>query len=510
MKKQKWICLILAIMMLALTACGGGAAGDGDTLTVASGGDAISLDPVATNDNQSSNIMVQIYEGLMKLDANGEVVPSLAESVEQPDDVTYVFKLKQGVKFHNGEELKASDVVFSLKRATEAPNVKHLFATIDPASIKANDDYTVEFKLLYPFKGVLAALCHPGAFITNEKAVNDGGDSYAMNPVGTGAAKFVSWSKANELVLERNEDYHGEKTAYSKLTYRVIPEPTNRLIELESGGVDIALDIAPNDLEKVEGNSELQLLRSLNYGTTHLGFNTSKAPFDDPKVREAVSYALDMDAIVKAVFLGVGRTASSPLPPTVQYSIADDMQPKTRDIEKAKALLAEAGYADGLSTTLSTNENKQRSDMATIIKEQLSEVGIDVSINVLEWSAYNDLIKNSQQDMFIIAWIADSPDPDTFMYPCFHSSAAGEGGNYSFLNDPEMDDLLDRARQSQDDAERADLYAQAQQRAIDVTAWVPQHYSELLVGAQANVNGVELSPFGWYDLSGVSKTAATE
>lgn len=217
-----------------------------------------------------------------------------------------------------------------------------------------------------------------------------------------------------------------------------------------------------------------------------------------------------MDAIVKAVFLGVGRTASSPLPPTVQYSIADDMQPKTRDIEKAKALLAEAGYADGLSTTLSTNENKQRSDMATIIKEQLSEVGIDVSINVLEWSAYNDLIKNSQQDMFIIAWIADSPDPDTFMYPCFHSSAAGEGGNYSFLNDPEMDDLLDRARQSQDDAERADLYAQAQQRAIDVTAWVPQHYSELLVGAQANVNGVELSPFGWYDLSGVSKTAATE
>ncbi len=507
MKRKQLICLLLAITMLALTACGGGASADGETLTVAASGDAISLDPVATNDNQSSNIMMQIYEGLMALDKDGNVVPSLAESYEQPDDMTYVFKLKQGVKFHNGEELKASDVVFSLKRATEAPNVKHLFNTIDPATIKAVDDYTVEFKMLYPFAGIVSALCHPGAFITNEKAVNDGGDSYAMNPVGTGAVKFVSWSKANQIELERFEDYHGEKTAYQKLTYRVIPEPTNRLIELESGGVDIALDIQPNDVTKVEDNAELNLLRSFNYGTTYLGFNTTKAPFDNPKVREAISYAIDMDAIVKAVFLGVGRVGSSPMPPTLQYSIADEMQPKARDIEKAKALLAEAGFADGFATTLSTNENKQRSDMATILKEQLSEVGIDLTVNVLEWSAYNDLLKNAQQDMFIIAWIADSPDPDTFMYPCFHSSASGEGGNYAFLNDPEMDQLLDKARESQDDAERADLYTQAQQRAVDISAWVPQHYNELLVGTRNNVEGLWLSPFGWYDLAGVSKTA---
>lgn len=509
MHKKIGVLLLTVVMLLSFTACGGeDAAAADETLTIASSGDAIALDPVATNDNQSSNVMVQLYEGLVSLAEDGSTVPNLAESVEQPDDVTYVFKLKEGVKFHNGEELKASDVVFSLKRACEAPNVRHLFNTIDPETIKANDDYTVEFKLIRPYTGILAALCHPGGFIVNEKAVTEGGDSYAQNPVGTGAVKFVSWRKADSIVLERFEDYHGEKTAYKTLTYRIIPEATNRLIELESGGVDVAYDIAPNDLEKVEGNDKLALLRSFDYGTTYLGFNTQKAPFDNEKVREAVSYAIDMDAIIKAVWHGVGRTASSPMPPTLTYSVADDMQPKTRDIEKAKELLKEAGFENGFETTISTNDRKQRIDMATIIKEQLSEVGIDVSINVLEWSAFNDLIKNGQQDMFEIAWIADSPDPDTFLFPCFHSSAKGEGGNYIYLEDAELDGILEQARELEDGPERAELYKQAQERIIDITAWVPQYNGELLVGTSANIENLELSPFGWYNLREVTKSAA--
>ncbi|MGF3066482.1 ABC transporter substrate-binding protein [Facklamia sp. P12945] len=503
MKRKLGLFTLLLMGVFLLVGCSGG--GSGETLTVAVSGDAISLDPIATNDNQSSHVMTQIYEGLVKINDEGKAEPSLAESFDQPDETTYVFKLKQGIKFHNGEELKASDVVFSLKRAIEAPNVKHLFETIDIDSVKATDDYTVEFKQTEPFSGILAALCHPGAYIVNEKAVNEAGNDYARNPVGTNAVKFVKWTKADSVEMERFDDYHGEKTEYKNLIFRVIPEPSNRVIELESGGVDIAYDISAIDLEKVENNDKLQLLKSFDYGTTYLGFNIAKEPFNDPKVREAISYAIDIDSIVKAVFKGLGQTATGVMSPTLAYSISDEYEPRARDVEKAKELLEEAGFPDGFETSISTNENKDRIDMATAMKEQLSEVGIDVSINVLEWSAFNELIKNGKHDMFEIAWTADSPDPDTFLYPCFHSSAKGEGGNYIYLEDDELDKMLEEARFSQDDEERADLYRQAQEHLMDITAWIPEHNKELTVGAQKDVKNIKLSPFGWYQLAPVTK-----
>ncbi|MDL2311087.1 ABC transporter substrate-binding protein [Peptostreptococcaceae bacterium OttesenSCG-928-C18] len=510
MRKRNLLVAMLLLVTMVLTACGGGGGGDSaeksETLTVALSGDAISLDPIASNDNQSSNTQKQMYEGLVELDEEkNEVVPALAESWEQPDDLTYVFKLKEGVKFHNGEELKASDVVFSLKRAIEAPNVKHLYEMIDINSVKANDDYTVEFKLSAPYAAILSNLCHPGAFICNEKAVNDAGDSYQMNPVGTGPLKFVSWQKANSMEMERFEDYHGEKVQYKKLVFRVIPEPTNRTIELESGGVDIAMDITPNDVSKVEDNEKLELHRSLDYGTTYLGFNTKKAPLDNPKVREAIAYAIDIDEIVSAVFLGIGETASGPMPPTLKYSIADSIKPRERDVEKAKALLAESGVELPIKTSISTNDNKDRVDMATAMKQQLSEVGIEVTINVLEWSAFNDLIKNGQQDMFEIAWTADSPDPDTFMYPCFHSSAQGEGGNYSYLDDAQVDEYLEKARAAQTDEERTEYYKLAQERITELTIWVPEHYKEILIGSTKEIKNVQVSKFGSHKLTRVTK-----
>lgn len=504
--KKKLFFILMIVSALVLSGCSGGG-GDASTLTVGLSGDAISLDPVATNDNQSSNVMLQIYEGLVKVDKDGKIQPSLAESYEQIDDVTYQFKLKKGVKFHNGEELKASDVVFSLKRAIEAPNVTHLFQTIDIDSVKALDDYTVEFKQTEPFAGILSALCHPGGFIVNEKAVNEAGDSYSQHPVGTNALKFVKWTRADSIELEKFADYHGTAPAYEKLTFRVIPEPSNRVIELESGGVDIAYDIIATDIEKVEKNDKLKLLKSLDYGETYLGFNFSKEVFKDPKVREAITLALDKDAIVKAVFHDLGKTATGVLPPTLKYSISDQMQVKEQNIEKAKELLKEAGYENGLSISITTNDNKDRSDMATAMKEQLAKVGIDATINVLEWSAFNEIIKNGDQDLFMIAWTADSPDADTFLYPCFHSSAKGEGGNYIFLEDKKVDELLEKARFEQDDAKRAEYYAEVQDYLMEINAWIPLHNKEMTMGTRKEIDNLFLSPLGFHTLTEVTMGA---
>lgn len=512
MKKILAIFVSILMVMSLLSGCGKGSKssgkkkGDPNTLVVANDSDAISLDPMGTNDNASSKVLVQIYEGLFDLNAEGKEVPLLAESYDKKSDTEYVIHLKKGVKFHNGDEMKASDVVFSLKRACEAPNVKHLFNTIKKDSIKADDDYTVSFSLEFPFPGIIASFMHPGGSILSEKAVKAAGDNYGSSTdtvVGTGPFKLDEWSKANAIKLSRFEDYHAEKSAMAKLEFKIIPEPTNRLVELQTGGADIAYELQPMDVEKVEKDENLTMFKSLDYGTTYLGFNTQKAPFDNPKVREAIAYAIDIPGLIPKVWLGLGKPASNAMPPTLKYSIGDSTKPKERDVEKAKALLKEAGYENGFDTTISTNERKQRVDMATIIKEQLKDVGINVTINVMEWSAYNDLLKNGQQDMFEIAWIADTPDPDSFLFPCFHSSAKGEGGNYCFLEDPQMDKLLEDARKEQDETKRGEIYKEVQQYILDNQIWIPQYWSELTVGASKNVEGFEQNPFGFYKLNKV-------
>ncbi len=207
--------------------------------------------------------MAQVYDGLDKIDMEGNITESLAENYEISEDgLTYTFKLKEGIKFQNGEELKASDAVFTFKRAIEAPAVAHIFGDIDPDSLEALDDYTFQFSLKEANAGIVAALCHPAAFIVNEKAVTEAGDDYSRNPIGTGPFILESWSKSNKMVLNRFEDYHGEAPVYNTLEVRVIPEATNRVIELETGGVDIAYDISPNDVSRVEENSDLQLFRT--------------------------------------------------------------------------------------------------------------------------------------------------------------------------------------------------------------------------------------------------------
>ena len=501
-KRSVMLISIVLLLSLVLSACGGGGGktegGAKDKLTVATAADATTLDPSAQNDSYASNVMSQIYDGLIEIDQDGVVHEKLAESYETPDNLTYIFHLKKGVKFHNGEELKASDVKFTFDRALKSPAVAHIFADIDPDSLETPDDYTFQFKLKEPYAGTLEALCHPAAFIVNEKAVTEAGDKYATNPVGTGAFKFVSWSKAHNVVLERFEDYHGELPVFKTLEFRIIPEGTNRIIELETGGVDIAMDIAPNDVSKVEGNDELKALKIADYGTTFMGINTQKEQFKDPRVRQAIAYSIDLEAIVGAVWKGVGRAASAPYTGSIKYSIAEDRPVTKRDPEKAKQLLAEAGYPDGFSCKITTNERQERIDAATIMKEDLKEVGIDVTVEVLEWSAFIEMLENGEQDMYIMAWISDSPDPDMVVYPCFHSSMAGPGGNYSFFNDPECDEMIVTGRRTPDGDERKQIYEDLQERIMELVPSIFIYNSEIVIGTRNNIENVQLTPFGYH------------
>lgn len=514
-RKSLILISVMLVLSLMLTACGG-AKDDGgendkpadkvaseapDKLVIATASDAITMDPVANNDAFSGNIMAQVYDGLVKIDMEGNIIPNLAKSYEPSEDgLTYTFHLEEGVKFQNDEELKASDVVFTFERALKAPAVAHIFGDIDPDSLVAEDDYTFKFSLKDANAGIIAALCHPAAFIVNEKAVTDAGEDYGRNPIGTGPFILDSWSKANKMELSKFDGYHGVLPVYDKLEVRVIPEATNRVIELETGGVDIAYDVAPIDVERVDENKELQLFRTPDYGTLYMGMNTQKAPLNNLKVRQAIAKTIDVQEIVDAVWRGVGKAASAPYTSTIKYSIAKDNEPNKKDIEGAKALLKEAGYEDGLSLTITTSDRQERIDSATIMKEDLKEIGIDVKVEVLEWSAFIGKIEEGNHDMFMISWISDSPDPDMVVYPVFHSTMVGPGGNYSFLKDDKVDELIVKGRRTLDGPERAEVYKELQETIMELAPAVFIYNSEIVIGAKANIDNIELTPFGYHRL----------
>jgi peptide/nickel transport system substrate-binding protein len=525
MKKKLAIILSLIMMLsMVLVGCGGqkaetpsssepasSEAGESaesaevkDTLVVATTYDAKSLDPHATNDVASSNVMQQIYGTLVKLNENNEDVGSLAEKFEVVDELTYKFYLKQGVKFHNGEELKASDVVYTLKRAISpiGGSIAHIVGDIDPEGFEIVDDYTVIVKTKTPNSSFLPSLTHfGGGVILNEKAVEEAGDNYSMNPVGTGPFKFESWAKGNEIVLARFDDYYGDKPSFAKMVIRAIPEATNRTIELESGGVDIAYDITTNDIKRVEENKDLKLIRKMGNSTTYFAFNTEKEPFNDPKVRQAIGLAIDTETIVNAVFRGVGAPAQGAVPPNIKY-FNKELGAPDFDVEKAKALLAEAGYPDGFKAKVWTNEKKARVDMCTIIQSQLKEIGVDVEIQVLEWGAYLEGIKTGQHEMFMVGWSTQTPDPDMSLYGPFHSSQKGKN-NFSYYDNPKVDELLQQGRLMEDSPEREAVYAELQSIIRNDAPWIVMNNGEIVVGVRSNIEGFEPSPFGYHVLYNV-------
>lgn len=495
---------IVSLAYLLILLCALPALAAKDTLVVANGADARSLDPHATTDVPSCHVMVQIYETLTKQE-NGKIVPYLAEKIEQLDEKTYKFTLRKGVKFHNGEELKASDVAFTFKRAHEVGQiVAMIVGKIDPKGIEVVDDYTIILRTVTPDTSFLAALSHyGGGCILNEKAVKEAGADFGTHPIGTAPFKFVDWKKGDRITLKRFDDYWGEKAGVENLVIRAITESTNRTIELETGDVDLAYQVLPIDISRIESNPKLTLYRIVDTLLGYVGFNTSLKPFDDVRVRQAITLALNRPAMVKAVFRGTGSPAKGVIPPVILYY--DDSLPEpVYDVEKAKSLLAEAGYKDGFKTDIWLNERKERVDIATIMQSQLKKIGIDLSIHVLEWGAFWEKIKEKNYGMYIGGWVTAIPDPDYSVFGMFHSSEADNGLNWSRLKDAKTDELIMAGRSTPNGEERAKIYRELQHHLLDVANLICIYNGEQLTGARKNVKNFVPDPSGYHNLHKVS------
>ncbi len=488
---MKKFCTIFIALIFALSLAGASFAKD--TLVVADQYDATTLDPIGHNDYPTSRACSHIYDTLIFLNPDGTLRPGLAEKWEFISDTAYKMYLRKGVKFHNGDEMTAEDVKFSLERAkTPAGSHIHTYCQ-DLDHVEIVDPYTVIIhlkKVNYPF---FSSLVHSWGNIVCKKVVEAAGDDYGMNPIGTGPFKFKEWAKGDHYTFERFDDYWGNKAKFKTLIVRSIPEPTNRTIELETGAVDIAYPVTTIELGRIQDNDELVLQRKVIPSTTYMGFNVHKAPFDNVKVRHAIFALLDTVNIQRAVMRGVGQTPRSLIPGVTKYSINDELPVHERDVEKAKKLFAEAGVDPStLKFVIRSNERKERVDMATIIQAQLAEAGITTEIVQQEWGAYLNVLQQKQHDVFLLGWGLSVPDPDYAVSGLLETNA---GTNYTTFSDTKLDEMLAKGRSLPDGEERAKVYRDMQMYINEQLPMIYLHNDEAIAGVRKIVKGFEVDPF---------------
>lgn len=527
----KWLFVLALTLSMILAACSGGGSSssengsgtdidegkgegiEGGDLVLAVLSDASSLDPAGSNDVPSSVVQANIYETLVKRDDDNNIVEGLAEKWEALDDTTYEFTLRQGVTFHDGEPFNAEVVKMNLERVLD-PEVASpryfLYEMITDITVK--DDYTVQIKTEYPFAPLLSHLSHNGGSMVSPKSIEadyeamKGGETagsvIGTNPVGTGFFKFVSWDPGSEIKLAKNEEYWGDKAHVDTATFRVVPESAVRNADLETGFVQIADPVQPNEVADINSKDFAKINQKASSSLAYLGFNTEKEPFNDPKVRRAISMLVNKEDISEGVYDGFGISAKGPLAPGI-FGFNEDAKPIDYNVDEAKKLLKEAGFENGFKTSIWTNDNPQRQQIAVLMQEELKKVNIEADIEVMEFGAYLDKTANGEHDMFILGWSNPTGDADYGMYALFHSSQKGDPGNRSFYENPEVDKLLEEGRRESDPDERIKIYNKVQDILIEDAPMAYLIHTEYLTGVSNKIKGFSIGTDGIYQLKDV-------
>ena len=502
--------VLAAAMALSLAACGGNQENNGsgggtaggykNTLTWAQGADVTSLDPHQGQETPAVQVNTQIFDTLVTVDPEtNEVVPQIAESWEQTDDQTYVFKIREGIKFHDGSDLTAEDVKFSLDRARNSAAVSYIVNFIEEVTV--DDDHTVTVKTTAPYAPTLRNLAIPFAAIVPKAVVEADENAFIQNPVGSGPYKFVEWNHGDHVTLKAFDDYYAGKPETENLIMKVIPETSQRTIALETGEVDLAYDLAVNDIPKVNSDDKLTVYEIPSLTCWYVSMNMNKKPFDNPKVREAMSMAIDRQTIIDTINAGSGQTADAIIAPAVFGYYSTGV--KEYNPTKAKELLAEAGYPNGFSTTLWVNDNQSRIEMCQAMQAMLLEVGVQCNLEVLEFGSFISRTTAGDHDLAYFGWTTSSGDADYSYYSLEHSTQQGAAGNRSFLADPDVDKLIEEARSNTNEEERKELYKELAIKLDEINNNIPVYYSSINVGANKKVEGFVMDANGYHSLEKV-------
>ncbi len=446
-----------------------------------------SLDPDAVTAVNDFRIVFNIYDGLVRYkDGTLEVEPALAESWEISEDgKTYTFHLRDGVSFHDGTPFNADAVKFKFDRMLNEESPFHdtgpfplafFFSAVEEVNVV--DDLTVEFKLNEPYAPFLSNLAYTPGLIVSPAAVEEYGKDFGRHPSGTGAFKFEEWEANSRVVVSRNEDYWDGAPPLEAVIFRPVNDANTRLAEMMSGGLDVMVEVPPDSVASFEQDPNFTVYEQAGPHLWFLILNAKEGPFASKEVRQAANYAIDKQALVENILQGTAEVAAGPTPPAFGWAYNEDLDPYPHDPDKAKALLEEAGY-DGSEVTFYVTEGGSGMldpiAMGTAIQADLQEVGMPVKIETYEWNTFLGKVNPGLEgaaDMAEMAWMTN--DPDTLPFLALRTAAMpDEGGfNSGYYSNPEVDDLLEKARVATDQDERAELYKQMQEIVHEDAPWV--------------------------------------
>ena len=470
---MKRLVVVLSIsLVLLITVVGFGVAES--VLRVAWMSEPKTLDPVGPSDNPTLWALHNVHDCLVRVsDDSTYIEPDLAELWEISDDLlTYTFHLRKGITFHNGKEVTAKDVVFSLERTRDPEQCPYsdMFKPIE--EIVAVDKYTVEIRLSAPYAPILADLAmFNAAIIPEEYFLAVGGtQEFGRHPIGAGPFKFEYWKPGEEIMFSKFEDYWREgQPKVDKLVYHIMPDATSRSLAVRDGSVDVAVYVPYGEIRVLEADPNVKVSVDTIWRHDFVKINCGIEPFTDVKVRQALNYAVNKQGIIDSVLFGYGEIAPSYMPPVVYFN--DELDPYPYDPEKAKQLLKEAGYEEGFKTSILASAGEPMMvSIATILQQNLRDVGIDATIEKVEEGTRWDRLITREYELSTDYYTSDILDDD--LLTDFGISYAGNQAYFSDYHNPRVEELYALGRVTLDEGARRDIYYEIQRLAHEDAAQI--------------------------------------
>ncbi|MGP4061181.1 glutathione ABC transporter substrate-binding protein [Halobacillus sp. H74] len=506
---------IFVVVMMVLAGCsdesgteadqgeGGSGADSTQEITYATTSDVLGLSPIDTNDSVSSAMIEQVYETLFIRDPETmEIKPHLAESYENPDDLTWEIKLKEDITFHDGTPFNAEAVKYTFEEFKNEERAAPRASLMEPVeSIEVKDEYTVVLKTAEPYGPLLAALSHTNASIVSPEA--DKAGNLNENPVGTGPFIFEEWVQGDHVSLKKNEDYWQGAPQLESVTMKVVPEYSTAVSMLQTGEVQFIDAIPTEQLPRLESMDNVEIQQKEGTPVYYLGFNMNKEPFNDINFRKAVSYAVDREAYVQQLN-GLGVKNNSIIGPKVfGYDESASEEGYSYDPEKAKQLIEENGY-EGKEITLLAANRDMYMKMAEIVQAQLTDAGLSVNIETMEWGTFLDTTAEGNFEMTFLGWSNSTADGSELLYPNLHSDNIGSSNRMGYDNG-EFDQLVNESRITVDQEVRQEKLNEANIMAVNDGVWIPMHHGVVTAAFDQSVKGLELDPTGQWSLYNVSR-----
>ncbi len=475
-----------------------------DSITIAFESAPTNFDPRKATDVPSSRIVQIMYSGLVRFNEKSEIVPDLSDKWNIPDSNRYVFHLRRGVKFHNGEDLKAEDVEYTFKSILDPGFKSPLRGSYTfLRDVRVLDDYTIEFDLSEPYAPFLSSMC---VGIVPKVYAQKLGEDFGLKPVGSGPFRIVKILSDERIILEANESYFGGKPGIKRIVFKTVKDETIRALELEKKEINFLENaFSPDTIEIFKNNSEINIFHEEGTDYHYIGLNLKDPVLKNKKVRQAIAYAIDRDIIIKSIERGMARKATGMIPSS-HWAYEGDVKGYEFNPELAKKLLDEAGFkdpdGDGPKTRFklvykTTYEERSRK-FGEVLQEFLRKVGIALEIKLYEWGTFYDVIKNGNFQVYRLKWVGIT-DPDQY-YEVFNSkNFPPNGKNRGFYSNSEIDYLTELGRKNMDMEERKKIYSKIQKIVAEELPYISLWHSDNVVVMSRGLKGFTLYPRGEFN-----------